>query len=133
MIDLPVDQTLLIRTDYADDARWLTVRALLEHHAGDSDTQLRFVDDRAFAGRTPEQVSVYFGADPERTFAFLADTGTLATPEHPVLVVDLADLPGRAFRVTAPGVAAVQESLELSNVSFDVYLDRCDEDGVLRG
>ncbi|EXG82273.1 DUF6924 domain-containing protein [Cryptosporangium arvum] len=133
MIELPVDRTLLIRTDFTDDAGWLAVRGLLEGHARDSGTELRFVEERAFDGRTPEQLGVDLGADPERSFAFVADASTLATAEHPVLVVDLADLPGRAFRVVAPGVAAVQEALELSNISFDVYLRRCDEDGVFRG
>ncbi|GAA0242573.1 DUF6924 domain-containing protein [Cryptosporangium japonicum] len=132
MIELPVDRTLLIRTDFGDDAGWLAVRALLAGHARDSGTELRLVDERAFDGRTPEQLGVELGADPERSFTFVADASTLAAAEHPVLVVDLADRPGRAFRVVATGVAAVQEALELANVSFDAYLRRCDEDGVLR-
>ncbi|TQS44748.1 DUF6924 domain-containing protein [Cryptosporangium phraense] len=131
MAALPVDKTLLIRVDYTDPAAWDALLSLVDGGV-DSDTELRVVSDPSFDGTTPEDLEGQLGADPERTFAFLADTVTLASPERPVLVVDLDEDPGRAFRVVPAALPDVQSSLELGNRGFGELADAADEDGILR-
>ncbi|MFI5952524.1 DUF6924 domain-containing protein [Cryptosporangium sp. NPDC051539] len=127
MAELPVDKTLLIRADYTDPVAWNALVAVVA-----SDSELRVVSDPSFDGTTPEDLEAQLGADPERSFAFLADTVTLASPEQPVLVVDLDAEPGRAFRVVPAALPDVQSSLELGNREFGELADAADEDGILR-
>jgi hypothetical protein len=63
----------------------------------------------------------------------LVDTKALADHEHPVLVVDLQEDPGRSFRVVPSEAWGVENNLRLANMDFAEFADSVDEDGVFRG
>ena len=132
MTAFPVDRTLLIRADYSDPSGWEAVLALVGGGV-DSGTELRVVSDPSFDGVTPEGLGEMLDADPERTFAFLADTTTIGHPERPLLVVDLYEAPGRAFRVVPAALPDVQTVLELGDRGFGELADTAEEDGIVRG
>jgi len=125
---------VLLRTDFSDDAAWA---ALCKAAQAPSDDDFRAnidcVSDRSFAGLAAEQVVALVQHGSSHSFAFLADRLTVANPERPVLVVDLAHEPGRTFRVIPSQMWAVENNLSLANMEYSEFADNVDPDGVFRG
>jgi hypothetical protein len=69
----------------------------------------------------------------EHSFVFLVDQIALTHPEHPILVVDLSDEPGRTFRVIPAEMWSVENNLAIANMDFDEFAERVDKDGIFRG
>jgi len=61
------------------------------------------------------------------------DRVALTDPEHPILVVDLMDQPGRTFRVIPSEAWGVENNLSIANMGFEEFAEAADEDGVFRG
>jgi hypothetical protein len=64
---------------------------------------------------------------------FVADQMALTNPEHPILVVDLQDEPGRTFRVIPLALGEVENNLSIANMGFDEFAEATDESGIFRG
>jgi len=64
---------------------------------------------------------------------FVVDRASLADVEHPVLVLDLADEPGRIFRVVPREMWSVENNLSIANMDWLDFADSVDADGVFRG
>jgi hypothetical protein len=90
------------------------------------------VSDPRHAGLTAEQLTALAPRGPLRCM-FVADRVALAHPEHPLLVVDLGDEPGRAFRATPSAVGYIEANLAIANTDFAEYADAVDADGIHRG
>ena len=91
------------------------------------------VSDRQFDGLTVEQLVALAAQGGNRTFAFIADRMTLASPEFPVLVVDLYDEPGRTFRVIPGEMWGVENNLSIANMAYHEFAESVDPDGIFRG
>jgi hypothetical protein len=66
----------------------------------------------------------------------LVDHTTIASPEMPVLLVDLNELNeqyGRTMRVIPAELPSIEVNLSLANMDFFDFADSADEDGVFRG
>lgn len=138
MLDLPatrVDSSLVIRTDFTDEATWTELKLAIE--APDPVEGFRayvdFIDDHTFAGIGAEDLVAPGVENNEQSFVFLVDQVTLADPEHPILVVDLWEDPGRTFRVVPTEMWSVQNNLSISNMDFSEFADNASPDGVFRG
>ncbi|XIE81232.1 hypothetical protein AB6O49_31895 [Streptomyces sp. SBR177] len=132
----PDDLTsLVLCTHFADEPAWEAVRAALD--ALDDHPHATCVADRRYADAGAAELVPLDGAAPaeERVFhVFLADAATLADPAHPLLAMDLADEPGRAFRVPVRWFPHVSANLSLGNMDFAEFADAADEgDGTFRG
>jgi hypothetical protein len=129
----PADlSSLVVRTDFTDDAAWEAVRAAVEEAAGDG--HATWVDDRSFAGASVQSlVDADTAADEdERLFRlFVADATTMGDAERPLLAVDLADEPGRTFRVAPDRFADVSANLCIANLDFADIADN--SGGTYRG
>jgi len=80
-------EALVIRTDYSNDAAWRAVVELLDHPHTEFEVRNHLVDDRAYAGASPEEVAGFaLAADPGLEVVFLADAATM-TGEHSLLAV----------------------------------------------
>ena len=133
MLPKPDDlHSLLIRTEFSNDSTWEAVKAAVQAEVDGFRANLNIVDDRRFDRLTIEQLLALTPKDPESTFLFLVDSVTLESPEHPVLVVDLWEQPGRFFRVIPRQMWAVQNNLVIANASWEDFADRVDADGVFR-
>ena len=125
--------SLVLRTDFSDDAAWESLCAAME--ARDDEfgfqAQAQCISDRDYDGLTVEQI-LPLVPDGMR-FLFIADRIALADPEHPILVVDLDDESGRTFRVIPTFMWAVENNLSLANIDFYEMADSADPDGILRG
>ena len=91
------------------------------------------MSDPQYDGLTVQQL---LGLDPKASdhfFIFLIDQTTISHPEHPVLVVDLNDEPGRTFRVIPSEMWGVQNNLSISNMDFYEFANNVEVDGIFRG
>ena len=95
------DNSLALRTDFSDEAAWNAVCAAIQEPDSEFGftANVNFVNDREFEGLTVEQLPHRFSRDDASySFAFIIDHKALSESEHPILVVDLSDDPGRTFR-----------------------------------
>ena len=138
MTDLNVDDDLelssiVIRADYSNDAAWESVRAAITAPVGAFKANLICVESGEYGGLTPERLLKILPTDFRHTFVFIVDGETLARSEHPVLVVDAFETPGRTFRVIPGQMWAVQNNLKLANMDWQDFSEATDSDGVFRG
>jgi hypothetical protein len=135
-------ESLLVRTDFSDDAAWrevaLAVMAPVDQ-GGDMEFEaaLTCVDNRDHDGWSVEQLLSALG-DPPPYYVFVVDTETVQNPEHPIAVVETAeddpDRPrGKTFRVVPSEMWSIENNLSIANMDFDDFADSVDPDGVFRG
>jgi hypothetical protein len=137
MAKLPVSvRSLLVRTDFTNDETWQQVSH--EAQADNSDgfrAYVQPVSDPAFDGATWQLVKASVPAESRGTSVlFVADTGTLAEPDHPILVVDLRGGSDRApFRCIAAELWGIENNLNIANMDWEEFADAVDADGIFRG
>ena len=130
------DEALVLRTDFADDDAWARLCADIQLPHGLFRANVSCVSNRAFDGVTTEAIVAAEGGngdDFRRAYLFIADRRALTDPDHPVLVVDLFDEPGRTFRVLPSEIGGVENNLSLGNMDFRDFADACGTDGIFRG
>ena len=128
-------RSLLVRTDFSSDDAWRAVcdEALREYEDGFR-ACLEPVSDPAFGGAPWDAARKAVPSDDHgAAVLFLADTTTFASPDHPVLVVDLLDDGLRPFRCIPPELWAVENNLNLANMDWESFAGEVDDDGVYRG
>src|SRR5436853_1815288 len=101
MKDLPdSNDTLVIRTDFSDEAAWTRICSEIEAPVGQFRAYVSFVSDLDFAGLSISALTCLAQRSPYRgLIMFIVDRVSLIDPEHPILVLDLAYEPGPTFRV----------------------------------
>nr|WP_146752941.1 hypothetical protein [Micromonospora saelicesensis] len=67
------------------------------------------------------------------TYLFLADATTMADVERPLLALDLAEEPGRTFRVPPRWYADVSANLTIANMDFAEFANAIDRSDTYRG
>jgi hypothetical protein len=147
MPTLPHIGTLLVRTDFSDDDAWHQVgdEATREYGPDGFRANVEPVSDSRWAGATWLAVKAAAPAgDAGPSVLFIADSITFASPEHPVLVVDLQDkflsvaeypeIAARTpFRCTPSALWDVENNLNIANLDWEDYARGTDDDGVYRG
>ena len=152
------EHTLLIRTDYTNDAVWESVRS----QAGEMDPQVRqalefseqfnkaadgptgqpddelgtalhIINDPQYANATLEEILTLLPPDTAHAMLFVADTMCIQHPDHPLLVVDLYDKRGQSFRTLPSEAFGIEANLSLANMDWDEFADNVGEDGIFRG
>lgn len=129
------ENSLLLRTDFTDDDAWtsLCITAQLPSEEG-FQARLDCLSDPGYGGLTIEQLLSLASPDSSgHFFIFIADHKALTDPEHPILVVDLDEEPGRAFRVIPQEMWGIENNLSLSNMDYEEFYEQADPDGVFRG
>jgi hypothetical protein len=131
----PDDLTsLVLRTDFTDDAAWGELRAVMRSEGAHRSATL--VSDPAYAGVTIQQLvdaDAAASEDDKLTYVFLADAVTLSDDERLLLAVDLEEEPGRTFRVRPGSFTDVSANLAIANMDFADFADATDESGTFRG
>jgi len=132
-----IENSLLLRTDFSDDSHWASLCDAVQHPNEDGfKAYVVCLSDPAYDGLTLDQLMALAPMGDqcgEHIFAFVADRATFASPERPVLVVDLYDEPGRTFRVIPREIWGVENNLSLANMDYREFADNADPDGVFRG
>jgi hypothetical protein len=125
------EQALVIRTDFSDDTAWNTVVTAIQQPVEGFYAYVDFVDDPAFDGLTVEHL-VARRDDSTKSYAIVADALTVKEAEHPLLVVDLFEEPGRTFRAIPSAIQSIENNLSIANMDFWEFADNVDADGVFR-
>ena len=124
---------LVVRTDFSDQAAWEGICAAIREPVGGFYAYVEFLDDGTYQDVTKEQLLGLVPQKDEHGFMFLVDRDTISHAEHPLLVVDLWDAPGREFRTIPSQVQGIQNNLSIANMDFFEFADAVDEDGIFRG
>lgn len=132
-IPLDDDSSPIVRTYFGDDQAWRRLRNAVDTR-GAFIAPVHYVDDRAFDGLdVPALVAMSADAAESPTFLLLADRVAMSSDEHPLLVVDLFEEPGRSFRAVAAEIWGVTSNLPIANMDWEDFADAVDPDGVFRG
>jgi hypothetical protein len=126
--------SLLVRVDFSDDAAWRQLLTDIEHETEEGfRAYVEPIDDPEFDGADWLAIKAAVPDNDEgASVLFVADTATLATDDHPVLVVDLfSDAP--PFRCDAANLWSVESNLNISNMDWDEFAELAGPDGVFRG
>lgn len=131
----PEDLTsLVLRVDFTDDVAWEAIRAAIT--GAHEYLTATFVSDPVFADVSVEALVEAVAAaseDEKLTYVFIADAVAMVDEEHPLLVVDLFDEPGRSFRVPPRWFADVSANLAIANLDFEEFADATDGLSTFRG
>jgi hypothetical protein len=133
------EDTLLIRTDFSDEAAWQTLRTVITTPDEEDGflAALHIVDDPAYRDLTTEQIAEL--APAEDDLLILADRQALSGPDMPLLAVlktEEEDAPEQGFhelRVVATQVWSIENNISLANMDWEEFVDAADDDGVFRG
>lgn len=101
-----------MRTDLSDPEAWDQIVRLINEPEGEHGFRARvsYLSDVRYEGLTPEELLEAGRRGPYRSFVFFVDGVTLASPEHPVGVLDLLTEPGRVFRVVPSEMWSVENN-----------------------
>ena len=131
---------LMLRTDFSNDPAWEAVCAAVQEpstefkiYGWEFKANVQFLSDPEYDDLSLKDLADLVPPDFNHSIIFLVDRMTLSHPEHPLLVVDLYEEPGRTFRVIPSEMWAVENNLSIANMSFFEFADNIDPDGIFRG
>lgn len=147
MPTLPDAGALIVRTDFTDDGAWDRVceEATQEYGPDGFCANVEPFSDPGWAGAAWEAVKAAVPENSEgSSVLFIADSVTFASPEHPILVVSLADtflsvdefpdVTGETpFRCIPSALWSVENNLNLANLDWEDFAGAADDDGIYRG
>lgn len=128
-----VDSSLIVRTDFSNESAWSGLLQVISTESIDGfRAYAEIVSEEHWRNAAPDAIR---SAIPEASGAavlFIADEDALASPEFPVLVVDLrGEHP--PFRCIARELWGPDNNLNLANMDFYEFAESVDSDGVFRG
>jgi hypothetical protein len=128
------DATPVIRTDFTDEATWRKLqRDIAATNIMGFSANVRFIDERKYSGLTGQELLQRIPGLSEYGCIFVADTTTMSTTEHHLLVLDPSNPEGKTFRVIPSEVWGVENNLSLANMDYSEFADSADADGIFRG
>jgi hypothetical protein len=131
---IPVNENVVaLRTDFSDEAAWESLRAKLASPDDELAPALDLVSDPEFSGLTPKQLPKRLPESVEHSFAVMIDQTALTHGDHPILIVDLQEEPGRSFRAALSALAEVHDNLSTANMEFADFAGAVDADKIFRG
>ena len=130
----------LIRTGFSDDDAWNTtvdtVYAPIHEGFEEYEVGLALIDNQTYTGWTVDRFLDLIADRP--SYIVIADTMTMAHPEHPVLFLgtDAADTEsshrGLELRAAAAFAGVVEANLSIANVSWEEFIETAGPDGICR-
>ena len=129
------DASLLIRTDFSDDAAWHALCDLVQQPNASDGFQAAFVcvDDPSLATMSLAQLAKQAAEDLHCAAIFVADVEAIYGADHAVLCLDCSNNPGANFRVIPAEIWGPENNLRLSNMDFAEFAENVENDGVFRG
>lgn len=127
------EKVVLVRAAFADEAAWSALCQSIRVQDPDRLLDLAWIEDRANDGMSAGEVAELMGNGALQGFALIVDETSLATPEQPILVVDLRETPGRTFRVAPAQLGEVVANLSIGNMDFEEFASAAGREGVFRG
>ena len=124
--------TLVIRTEFSDDAAWDRLcRAIRTPSPDGFLANVECVSDRGQEGATTD--ALVSNAPDSHRLVFAADRITLTHPEQPILAVYLCATPFLTVRVIPSELWGIENNISLGNMDFEEFVSNADADGIFRG
>ena len=92
------DRPLVLRTTFGDDEAWRALQEAINQNVDGFQAQVTCLSRPEDAGIGSDDLLAAGAGSSGQAVVFLADARSFEHPEHPLLVVDLIDQPGRSFR-----------------------------------
>ncbi len=129
------DASLLIRTDFTDDAAWKRLSDLVQKPDPDEGFCAGFVcvDDPEIGAMPIEALAQHVRTELGRRAVFIADSTAMSAPDFAIVCVDTHSASLPMFRVTPAEIWGPENSLRLGNIDFAEFAAAVDSDGVFRG
>lgn len=129
------ENPIVLRTEFSDQATWEKICVMLRKPVGlfRFKANVEFLDDRNYEGINMEQLLELVPDEYNHNFIFLVDHIAVRLPDHPILVVDLFDEPGRNFRAVPKEIQGIENNLSIANMDFEEFASSVDNSGVFRG
>jgi len=124
---------VVLRTDFSNADAWESIRSEIQQPVDGFLASVEFIDDGDYAWVNKDQLLHLISGSTEHTFIVVADETAILEPEHPLLVVDLFNEPGREFRALPSEIQSIQNKLSIGNIDFSEFATHVDEKGVFRG
>jgi hypothetical protein len=135
MLPLPdTNDSLLIRTDFADGLAWKSlVEEVRRENSDGFRAYVELVDETGFASADPLELKAAVAmAGTDAAVLFVADSQTLGQSGFPILVIDLLeDRP--SFRCLARDLWSADNNLNIANMGWEEFSTAMDDEGVFRG
>jgi hypothetical protein len=130
-----VDASLLIRTDFSDDAAWALLCAAVQAPESTEGFLANFVcvSDPAIAMQPPEDIAAQVHGELLHSAIYFADEAAFSDPTYPVLCIDGSGAAAESFRVIAEQMWGPENNLRLGNMDYADFLGAVEPDGVFRG
>lgn len=133
VLEVDGDYTLLVRTDYADEAAWQSLLAQVSAPSKEGFVPLlKVLDNRVWENLGVRDIAAW-ARGALSGIVFVADEMAIKASEKTLLVVNVATTPGedfgRAFRVVASEVWGPENNLRIANMEFRDFADAADETG----
>jgi hypothetical protein len=132
-MQLPATETTpLIRTEFASDAAWETLKAIIGTPNPDGFRAfVTVVDDSAFNGIHPAALKQANAPAPQHALWIIADERAMVEDGLPLLCIDTAS--SETLRVVAAELWGTENNLSIGNLDFAEFVGAADSDGVFRG
>jgi hypothetical protein len=129
------DASLLIRTDFSDDAAWNALCEAVQKPDPKDGFCAYFaaVDDPEIGAQSPATTAAQVHVELGHSAVFFADAAALGDPAFPVLCVEGITPSALSFRVIADHIWGPENNLRISNMDFEEFLAAAEPDGVFRG
>jgi FKBP-type peptidyl-prolyl cis-trans isomerase 2 len=126
--------TPVIRTDFTDEAIWRKIKKdIAATNSMGFSANVRFIDEKQYNGLTGQELLQRIPGLNEYSCVFVADTTTMSTLEHHLLVLDPSNPEGKTFRVIPSEAWGVENNLSIANMDYSEFADSADPDCVYRG
>jgi hypothetical protein len=128
------ENSLLVRTSFADEKAWLDARSVvLSENEDGFRAYVEVVDDPAWENADWEQLrEAVLAAENHAAVLFVVDHDALES-DYPILVVDLDEALRQPFRCVARELWGVDNNLNLANMDWEDFAENADTDRVFRG
>ena len=134
MKQLPeTENPLVLRTDFSNEAAWETICAIIREPVHSFSAYVEFVDDVEYENLGKVQVLERVPQEYAHCFIIMVDEMATSLPDHPLLIVDLYDDPGREFRAIPSQIQSIENNLSVANMDFEEFAESVDTSGVFRG
>ncbi|QUQ72448.1 DUF6924 domain-containing protein [Kutzneria sp. CA-103260] len=140
-VDLPAlpetERPLLLRTGFGAEDAWAALvadfhRATMDFGDEEPSDFVAIVDDPVYRDLSAAEIIALMPADGPHGYLVVADETAIKDAEHPLLLIDLLDDPGREFRSVPDGLCLIVANLDVGNRDLVEYADSVDDDGVYR-
>lgn len=125
----------VLRTDFSDQNTWGKICALIQKPVGllRFRAYVNFIDDVQYMDITKDQLLELIPGNYNHSYIMIVDGTAISHPEHPLLIIELYEDPGREFRAIPSQIQSIENNLSIANMDFEDFAASLDEDGIFRG